>query len=133
MALDPVAAFMLGIIVGQWLGILLILKVVKAALNRPSGVAVESPNLSQQAGPIARLFGLELLGTTKPRVNVAKSIPPLARKSQSKQENDVVRWLLGGPGLGDNHIELQKSPPAADCIYLHFDYTFGPIRPGRIP
>jgi hypothetical protein len=81
MALDPVAAFMLGIIVGQWLGILLILKVVKAVLSRPSGAAVDSPDLSEQAALIARIFSRELLGTTKPHAKVAKSIPPMAKKT----------------------------------------------------
>jgi hypothetical protein len=80
MALDPVAAFMLGIIVGQWLGILLILKVVKAVLNQPSGVAVNAPDLSEGADLIARLISRASLGTTKPHPNVAKSIPPVAKK-----------------------------------------------------
>jgi hypothetical protein len=87
MALDPVAAFMLGIIVGQWLAILLILKVVKAVLNRPSGVAVDSPDLSEQAALIARLFSRELLGTTKPRAKVAKNIPLMAKKKSRQAGN----------------------------------------------
>jgi hypothetical protein len=84
MGLDPVAAFMLGIIVGQWLSILMILKVVKAVLNQPRGVAIDSPDLSELGALIALLFSRELLGATKPNANVAKSIPPMAKK-RSKQ------------------------------------------------
>jgi hypothetical protein len=66
---------------------LLILKVVKAVLNRPSGVAPDSPDLSEKAALIARLFSRELLGTTKPHANVAKSIPPMAKKKSRQARN----------------------------------------------
>ncbi len=81
MGLDPVAAFMLGMIVGQWLAILMILKVVKAVLNRPGGISAEPAEPPDQAALITRLISKELLGIAKPRGERARGTPPPARKS----------------------------------------------------
>ena len=84
MGLEPAAAFMLGIIVGQWLGVLMILKVVRAVLNRPSGASEDILEPTEQVALISRLIKRQLLGLPKPTSKAAKRAP-LPEKNKTRR------------------------------------------------
>jgi hypothetical protein len=84
MNLDAVAVFLLGIIVGQWIGVLISLKVIRAMVAQVSNTPAGALEPSTDASPIARLIYRQLLGPAKPRGNQAKRAPPPKKKSQTR-------------------------------------------------
>jgi hypothetical protein len=84
MNLDVVAVFLLGIIVGQWLGVLISLKVIRAMAAPDSNAPAIALGKSAGASPVAQLIYRQLLGPAKPRGNQAKRAPPPKKKSQTR-------------------------------------------------
>jgi hypothetical protein len=84
MNIDSVAVFMLGIIVGQWLGVLISLKVIRAMAGSDSQTQAYALETSTDPLPFARLIYRQLLGAVKPRGNQVKLTPPAKKKSRTR-------------------------------------------------
>jgi hypothetical protein len=81
---DSVAIFMLGIIVGQWLGVLVSLKVIRAMVKQDGRIPAYALEKSEDPSPLGRLIYRQLFGAAQPVGILAKRAPPAKKKRRTK-------------------------------------------------
>jgi len=82
MSLDPIAIFMLGVMVGQWQGVFMLVLAIRAVVRRTNNPSSDTIKEADRESLIARLIGREPAGTVKPRTSGTRQPAPPHKKKQ---------------------------------------------------